>query len=229
MRIMSIIGFAERFNTDWAVPKWHYSPYFKGIKEKDGLTGIKLQELNFHYDSYENYRRLFQTRVVDIKGYFQSYKYWTERLEFQDVFKSLVQSQYKEWLGDTVGVSVRRGDFVGNRNYFPLDESYYLSALKLFPGKNVIVFSDDINWCRKYFKNAFFCEASDIEQLCLMTLCDYHIISQSTFSFCGAFLSDSIEVIRPLRNFTGMYGRLNNEKDYWIPNWKIHAGSNSIS
>jgi hypothetical protein len=66
---------------------------------------------------------------------------------------------------------------------------------------------------------------SDIEQLCLMTQCTDYILSNSTFSFCGAYLSEWAEgakVIRPVQNFSDeFHDRGYSEKDYWPEEWTI--------
>ncbi len=54
--------------------------------------------------------------------------------------------------------------------------------------------------------------------MCLMTMCTHHIIANSSFSWWGAFLSKSEEIIAPNRWFgTEGYTAANNTQDI-IPN-----------
>ena len=150
-------------------------------------------------------------------GYFQSDKYFegqynAVRSLFTDSrLIDLLWGEYRHILSDSVAIHVRRGDYIK----FPdvhtiLDISYYRKALEYLRKRtnihNIVVFSDDIPWCREYFKekNTTFIEREeDHEEMYLMSLCTHNIISNSTFSWWGAFLNineDKI-VVAPKRWF----------------------------
>jgi hypothetical protein len=82
-------------------------------------------------------------------------------------------------------------------------DQYFVEALSKLPKDiPVIVFSDDPKWCQRQdiFSDDRFMisESSDnIHDMCLMTMCQYHIIAASTFSWWGAWLADSKKVIAP--------------------------------
>jgi hypothetical protein len=69
-------------------------------------------------------------------------------------------------------------------------------------GRTVLIFTDDVAWCRQ---QAIFNEprfiilenSSAIVDLCLMTMCSDHIISNSAFSWWGAWLANAGKVIAP--------------------------------
>jgi len=91
---------------------------------------------------------------------------------------------------------------------------YYEEALSHFPDWDVVIFSDDPEWCKKQklFQGDRFLisESGDNKvDLCLMTLCKAHIIANSSFSWWGAWLADSEKVIAPSKWF----GPLNEHKD----------------
>ena len=70
----------------------------------------------------------------------------------------------------------------------------------------MIVFSDDPEWCENHeaFSEDRFAisnNAADFD-LCLMTLCKYHIIANSSYSWWGAWLGKSDMVIAP-KNWFG--------------------------
>ena len=101
---------------------------------------------------------------------------------------------------DQVAIHVRRGDYVNNPFYVDLMQTpYYEDAMALFPNENFLVFSDDIEWCKKQkiFKRCEFSEGNDeIEDLNLMAGCKGVIMANSSYSWWGAFLSKG-KVVAP--------------------------------
>lgn len=100
-------------------------------------------------------------------------------------------------IGPTViALHVRRTDYLANAHRFPpCSLSYFTTALATMPvDLPVLVFSDDIAWCRAQpaftgRRFVFTNSSSNIDDLCLMTLCRHHIISNSSFSWWGAWLA----------------------------------------
>jgi hypothetical protein len=84
------------------------------------------------------------------------------------------------------------------------------------------VFSDDINWCKNLdiFKGFQFSQRSAYEDLQLMSLCDMHIIANSSFSWWGAYLSSSNKVIAP-RNWFGPALPDHDPSGYYLPEWTV--------
>lgn len=240
MRVMSLIGIAEEMKTNWAVPKWKYAQYFENkINQLDQLPQQteppqKFNEPHYHYAGEET-KQLDFSKTIDFNGFFQSPKYWKEKLTFTHEFRlkcvnkiSIANSEYDQ----AIAISIRRGDFIGNGAYINLPITYYIGALLThFPRwkeSQLVFFSDDIPYCKVHFgclPNAVFAEGlNDIEQLCLMTECTDYIISNSTFSYCGAYLSrwEGGKVIRPKQNFSDeFHARGFSEKDYWPEGWTI--------
>lgn len=116
-----------------------------------------------------------------------------------------------------VSMHVRRGDYLGIQEVLPVCSiNYYLSAIrkiKLEVGENIkfIIFSDDIAWCRKNLQvdNCYYFEHKDIAtNLRAISLCDHHIIANSSFSWWGAWISNAELVIRPGKWF-GLAGPKN--------------------
>jgi hypothetical protein len=89
----------------------------------------------------------------------------------------------------------------------PMD--YYEQAVKKFNKKSVfVVFSDDIEWCKKqeFFKtlgNVVFVKDMDYNEMYLMSLCKHNIIANSSFSWWGAYLNMNRrkKVIAPMQWF----------------------------
>jgi len=229
-QIASIKGIATKLDTTCHFPQWHYSKYFKNKLPRIGRRFQTHYEPQFHHSEH------WLIDNKDYHGWLQSEKYFDssvkETFEFDTTFKDLVTAKYAKFFNkETIAISVRRGDFVGNPNYELIPATYYIGALLKFDYKkyNIIFFSDDISYCKTHFEclpNAYFCDGSDIEQLCCMTMCENHIISSSTFSWWGAYLSQSKRIIRPAYNFSAEYLLRFDDKDYYPERWEVfdHKG-----
>jgi Glycosyl transferase family 11 len=96
------------------------------------------------------------------------------------------------------------GNPTGATPLLPID--YYDLAISQFePDRKFLVFSDDPNWCIKTFTNenrfTIVANRADYIDLYLMSMCEHHIIANSTFSWWGAYLSKNPDkiVITPNR------------------------------
>lgn len=133
---------------------------------------------------------------------------------------------------NSVSIHIRRTDYLlkHNKNIFSeLDQEYFLSAVNILEDQlkaetlNFFIFSDDIVWAKNVFsqKNniAFIEGLEDYEDLHLMSKCNHHILSNSTFSWWGAVLNkqEGKKVICPKDWFNGDMERMNNlVLDDWI-------------
>lgn len=95
-------------------------------------------------------------------------------------------------------INVRRGDYLEQPTRHPVVSLEYINeAYKHLPKHDkLLIVSDDIEWCRENLKfdNMIFNDNKnfwDAEALWLLSLCDHFIISNSTFSWWGAWLSNS--------------------------------------
>ena len=97
-----------------------------------------------------------------------------------------------------VAVHIRRGDYVLERTkgiFHVLSLNWFRLAMARFP-QNVVflVFSDDLPWCRANLHDQrvhYASGESDLSDFALMRACDHYIISNSTYSWWGAWLSDN--------------------------------------
>ena len=102
---------------------------------------------------------------------------------------------------NSVLVHIRRGDYVAKRMHDLggiCTEKYFNEAIALIESKvsnpHFYVFSDDITWARNTFGETMFTyitgnENAPEEDLRLMMSCKHAIISNSTFSWWGAWLN----------------------------------------
>lgn len=111
-----------------------------------------------------------------------------------------------------VSIHFRRGDYLSRKvsiMFRVLSLSYYKAAMKIVNNSYndvvYIAFSDDIPWVKQEFKDLkqkiIYIDGNHAgyEDLHLMSLCHHHIIANSTFSWWGAWLSNTKEklVIAP--------------------------------
>ncbi len=150
------------------------------ISNITGRLGNQMFQFAFVYD---------YARKHGIDRYFQDPKFFQH---FPDEIKSIFQ----EGIGgqvDMVAIHVRRGDYVGHNFYVDLmnETTYYEDAMELFPDSKFVVFSDDIEWCKKQniFKDCEFSHGTEIEDMNNMASCVGHIIANSSFSWWGAYIS----------------------------------------
>lgn len=232
-QIAATIGMATLHGHKYAFPAWAHSQALANPLPTAGrLEAWELPERGFNYqeeniEAGENY---------DLDGWRQSERYWEhasaevrEALRFAPRFIEAVKADFARALErPAIAISVRRGDFVNNPNYDQVPIKFYLLALFSripdWKNYNIIIFSDDMPFCRVHFEglpNVFFGDGSAISQLALMSLCQHFVISNSTFSWWGAWLGEkpgSI-VVRPPRNFAGQLARDNDERDFWPDRW----------
>ena len=117
--------------------------------------------------------------------------------------KSLLEEIKKS---ESVSVHVRRGDYADNKEinqiYGLVPTSYYRATAKLIKeflvDPRFYIFSDDIAWCQKNIRlgeNVIYIShnsgSQNYEDMRLMSACKHNIISNSSFSWWGAWLNQN--------------------------------------
>ena len=80
---------------------------------------------------------------------------------------------------------------------------YFEKALEQLPENSmVLIFSDDPEWCKQqqlFSPERFLVSETNnaYSDLCLITLCKYVVMANSTYSWWGAYLSNAEKVIVP--------------------------------
>ena len=137
-------------------------------------------------------------------GLFISYRYWyPRREEIKQLYRFSADTlaQAAQLLAPAraagrpvVAVHVRRDDYI-NGLFVNVNRDYYDAAFAHFSDQPVtwLIFSDDLPWCRQAFadlRNLHFSDGtSPVLDMAAMSLCDHHIIANSSFGFWGAFLN----------------------------------------
>lgn len=165
------------------------------------------------------------------QGYFQTEKYFKHRRnEILNLFESTneineIVNKYSKYFGN-ISLHVRRGDYVKlyPETHSPLDINYYKSALESLPKElSVLVFSDDIEWCKNNFvgERFVFIDEIDYVSIILMSKMKYHIIANSSFSWWGGWLStyEDKMIIAPKKWFGGKKSGLDEKMNLIPENW----------
>jgi len=225
-QIASTIGIAIKNGHTYGFPEWRYGKYFKS--ELHGIASLceysHFAESGFHYSD------ISIPDNTDISGYFQSEKYFKhceyiirEQFEFKPEFIEPLKERYSHLLSNSVAIHVRRTDYVTNRNHLALPYAYYNVAMRQFPNQIFVVFSDDIDFCKKTFSGniVYASGRSDIEDFALMTLFKRHIIANSSFSWWSAWLSKHTDkkVIAPKAWFGPGLKHTHNTQDLIPERW----------
>jgi len=188
---------------------------------------------------------------VNLHDYFQSEKYFeniSDLIRKDFAFKKEIADPCLEVIGELknpIFVHIRRGDYVNQPDYHPVCPlSYYEKSLELFDKDSpVLVFSDDLDWCRENFRDDRFLiptenpiynhlsETNDgrvksfipYYDLCMMSMCSGGIIANSSMSWWGAWLikNPTQPIVAPNPWFGKKYSHFNMEDlipSRWIIN-----------
>lgn len=178
----------------------------RNIKILDRGYAPVAQEKHFHFD--ENLFNMCPDEI-SLAGFFQSEKYFKhieDEIREDFTFKNHILDPCEAMInsiGDAIGLHIRRTDYLQNPNHDVLGLDYYQKALQKFDEDiPVVIFSDSVEWCKEqeiFSSDRFTISESDNPyiDMCLMSLCKYHIIANSSFSWWAAWLSNSKKVIAP--------------------------------
>jgi hypothetical protein len=241
-------GISANNNTNFCLPKWDdevndglgnmlKTELFDCFKMKSvNKSNIKLidfkipvvPESGFNFDN-----KIFNCGDgVSLWGFFQSEKYFKnveetirEDFEFRDEILKPCDDMMQGFLegGKVVGLHIRRTDYLTNPNHHFVGLDYYKEALSKFSkDTQVIVFSDDSQWCLEqelFSDDRFMVSENDsgYVDMCLMSMCTDFIIGNSSFSWWAAWLGNRGKVIAPKNWFPDN----KDTSDLYCPHWEV--------
>ncbi|MDD3876094.1 MAG: alpha-1,2-fucosyltransferase [Bacteroidales bacterium] len=152
---------------------------------------------------------------IYIEGYWQSEKYFKnikDKLLKEFKPKNIINTEEYKYLNQIISsnscsVHIRRGDYISNPKHHSIYKiipfEYYEKSIDCVneKEKNVMffIFSDDLDWAKKAFNkinNIIFVDINDAcKSMYLMSCCKHNIISNSTFSWWGAWLNNNPDKI----------------------------------
>ena len=211
---------------------------FTSNKYKDSILSKVLNTPHnaneiYHEPDFNHIEIPYEENLKLIGG-FQSEKYFEDYKEqIIDLFP-INNENVKDFIGEIkkkelpiTSLHVRRGDYLYLPNQFkPCTTEYYINAITFLIDiigiSNIIVISDDINWCKENIMgdNIIYSPFVDeLDDLALMSECDNNIISNSSFAWWGAYLNKNPnkKVIAPKEWFGSDGPR--NEQDLVPESW----------
>jgi len=221
------------------------------LKPNEFFSTFKQKQINFHTTTYdETLFNLDQAYDYDLSGRFDLYTYWYNSIgkevaswRYKEYLQESANVRMKEIRKvfsnnkPIVSIHIRRGDYLlPEFSFCELDADYYTQAIvdHFLPVEdyNFMVFSNDIEYAKQLFEgdNIHFvepergdkvCSDSEKEDLVLMSLCDHHIIANSSYSWWGAFLSKNPEkkVICPTNWLMANHQSSWINGNYYPPTW----------
>ena len=177
------------------------------------LEGVFNKSILFNSEGKENNNKPLIGYWQDVFFYKMIKHDLTKLILDLDKYCSDEALKKKIELNDSVFIHIRRGDYCNNSMYYDLSQTdYYFKAIEMMQmslaNPRFYVFSDDINWSKKYFEAYLnFCyveydNQSALGDLSLMLHCKNAIIANSSFSWWGAALDSKNIVIHPDRYYT---------------------------
>jgi hypothetical protein len=239
--LLPFFSFCKRKNTYWNtllinlkgnITDYNNIKYDKYYLEKEfNFNELEVLDINSNF-------------LLD--GYFQSYKYFLNdyenicKLIYLDEIKNNIIPIYNNLITNknkTISVHFRLGDYKNIQEFHPiLTYEYYYKALKYLiksnENYNVLYFCEEVDKdvvefiifrLKKQFVNINFIQCSfeveDWQQMLLMSLCDNHIIANSTFSWWGAYFNNREKKVCYPSIWFGKKLEHHNLKDLFPSDW----------
>lgn len=160
--------------------------------------------------------KLSQDKSIRLGGFHQNFEYFKPyQHEIKKIFSKpkecvdeffdgYVRIKNKISQSNSVGIHIRRGDYLKSSAHLKLTMGYYNNAINIIKSKIrnpfFYIFSDDYEWAVSNFSNPnmenfyiihpYFFGERYINKFILMKSCKHHIMANSTYSFWASYLSD---------------------------------------
>lgn len=215
-----IFKYEESLYNHFNLPRktyWHslFKNQFNVINENEynQINFFPIHERVWHKNVVNTYIKV--PFSIQFKGYFQSFRYFDENIrkimrdyiysneellaKTKDLYEEIKQSLDVTNDDDLISVHIRRTDYVlSSDQHYNLQFDYYKQALEIANIKKIVVFSDDIQWCRDNFNKDIynydkihFIDINDVAiEFLLLSLFKNNIIANSTFSLWASYISN---------------------------------------
>tara|TARA_B100000963_G_scaffold241913_1_gene211668 strand:+ start:582 stop:1343 length:762 start_codon:yes stop_codon:yes gene_type:complete len=232
---------AKKIQTDYAInykiglgngQGYHHRRYrdtlYKNIPETNHNVFIPYQDPKFSYTPISKLNNLCLIGYFQSKKYFLGYEEEVKSLfEFPNFLSNKVLNKLNKIKKKKVGIHLRLGDYRAKSIegvFHKIDYSLYLNdAIKHFGDDyEFLIFSDDLSLLKQEVNLKNFVNLkndNEIEDLYSLSQCDSVIMSNSSFSWWGAFLGKTKEKVICPDKWFGPRGPKNSQdlyEDSWI-------------
>jgi hypothetical protein len=233
-QIAATIEMGIKHGTPFVFPVWEHASYFKHpIPQNPARLGATFIVAQRCFGFQDLTLSLPSDCVIDLHGYFQSYKYFHRASDvvrhFFEPHQSIaetIEATYGQVLraGPTCIIVVRRGDYATHLNHPMQPASFYEEAMSRFDRETTfIVTSDDIAWCRENVRAnriLYLPQETWALNFFVGTYCQHVITSNTTFGWWIAWLNKSpcARVVAAKHWFTAGLAHLDTS-DLFPPHW----------
>jgi len=245
-QIATAIAFAKEKNTEAAFPNLHHQLNYLNLETNHNpklnyaqeylkiFTHVSVEQPQPHFPVYRypfHYDPFVPENNSIIDGFFQTEKYFKKyKQDILNFFKpkedlqqeiNLILNQLPKEFN---AIHVRLGDYLkspGAHNNLPL--SYFLKSINTINSNlPYVIFSDDIDLCKTYFSenNFIFLNNKDYIDLYVMSYAQNYILSNSSFSWWGAWLNQNSKIVIAPPQWFGPDLHYHNTSDiipeYWL-------------
>jgi hypothetical protein len=194
-----------------------YRRFYDNILRNINFIDKLPSNYNVYIESSFNYSPIYYEKGTNLllDGHFQSEKYFLNNKKniielFQPTDKDIqtIKNTFPN-INEMTSIHIRRGDYLQLTDYHPQQETeYFKNSCEIIGiSEQYIIFSDDLEGIKHQFdfipNKIFYTSGQDWLDLYTMSLCKNNIISNSTFSWWGAYLNSNInkKIIAPNRWF----------------------------
>jgi hypothetical protein len=190
-------NYANELFTSAVEVDWPRGPLGEWLFHSQGVNVVSQQ------DGFAPWDPTTVSSPCIMNGYFQYYP------ALMNILPSLIQELKQRGPSfpdlQATFLHIRRGDYVSKPEFHYLQgQDYYLKAIHYIQPTKILVFSDDIEWCKQQEWLAqnplveFVEENDEIQSLFRMASCqEGAILANSTFSWWAAMLSGASKVVYP--------------------------------
>jgi hypothetical protein len=197
-QICGTLGSTQQYNdihnTNYQMvfPKWQHS-YFFSFPEEWFVDKETIKNSHNLFKVIKQQHSYCVANVEPVEYIKDKIQQW---LKPSPLGKAMLEPKIEKYNPENkTSIHIRRGDYetwCEGKNLLP--QSYYE---KIWPNEEVLIFSDDPQWCKENFPGYEVVNNEPVIDLALMRMCKSHIVANSTFSWWGAYGSSNVTAPAP--------------------------------
>ena len=191
------------------------------------LFFVNREKTSYSYQDFSSFPFVYYVGFWQHISYIKYNKSYLQKCFQYSINNYLIKDLISTITTNSVGIHVRRGDYVNNLLHETIGVKYFFDAIEYIRDKvkepSFFIVSDDINWCKMnlIFENCTYIDFSknEFEDFEVLKNCHHKIISNSSFSWWGAYLNMNLpNVYYPSKWFSDKKNSETDDlcPDHWI-------------